>query len=180
MISVESAIRRWWNGYSAVLDATNPGAVAWLHTQLDALVTEHAVDGFKFDSGDLWSYRENDTTFTTTDPVGQCEAWARAGVKYPFNEYRACWKMGGQPLAQRLHDKPSTWGAGGLASLIPDSIAQGLIGHPFVCPDMIGGGELTVFEQVGRRRRIVRQICTVRRDVPDDAILRLARPSARW
>jgi alpha-glucosidase (family GH31 glycosyl hydrolase) len=144
-----SAIRRWWNGYSAVLDATNPGAVSWLHGQLDALATEHGVDGFKFDGGDLWSYRGSDITFTPTDPVGQCEAWAKAGVKYPFNEYRACWKMGGQPLAQRLHDKPPTWGAGGLASLIPDSIAQGLIGHSFVCPDMIGGGELTVFEQVG-------------------------------
>jgi alpha-glucosidase (family GH31 glycosyl hydrolase) len=55
--------------------------------------------------------------------------------------------MGGQPLAQRLHDKPPTWGAGGLASLIPDSIAQGLIGHAFVCPDMVGGGDLAVFDR---------------------------------
>jgi len=31
-------------------------------------------------------------------PAGQCEAWARIGLRYPFNEYRACWKMGGQPL----------------------------------------------------------------------------------
>jgi alpha-glucosidase (family GH31 glycosyl hydrolase) len=53
--------------------------------------------------------------------------------------------MGGQPLAQRLHDKPSSWGRGGLASLIPEGIAQGLIGHPFNCPDMIGGGDIAYF-----------------------------------
>jgi alpha-glucosidase (family GH31 glycosyl hydrolase) len=140
------AIRHWWNGYSAVLDATNPGAVAWLHAALDALVDDFGIDGFKFDGGDLWSYRADDLVAGPAAPTGQCEAWARAGGKYPFNEYRACWKMGGQPLAQRLHDKPPTWGAGGLASLIPDSIAQGLIGHAFVCPDMVGGGDLAVFD----------------------------------
>jgi alpha-glucosidase (family GH31 glycosyl hydrolase) len=63
------------------------------------------------------------------------------GLSHPLNEFRACWKMGGALLAQRLHDKPATWGGHGLASLIPESIAQGLIGHPFGCPDMIGGGD---------------------------------------
>jgi alpha-glucosidase (family GH31 glycosyl hydrolase) len=136
------AIRHWWNGYSAVLDATNPGAVGWLHAALDSLVDDFGIDGFKFDGGDLWSYRDDDLVAGSAAPTGQCEAWARAGRKYPFNEYRACWKMGGTPLAQRLHDKPPTWDGHGLASLIPESIAQGLIGHPFVCPDMIGGGDL--------------------------------------
>jgi len=143
------ALRQWWNGYSAVLDATHPGAADWLHGALGALVTEHGVDGFKFDGGDFYSYLPADATYLPTDPAGQCEAWARVGLAYPFNEYRACWKMGGQPLAQRLHDKPPTWGAGGLASLIPEAIAQGLIGHAFICPDMIGGGELDVFRTVG-------------------------------
>lgn len=50
--------------------------------------------------------------------------------------------MGGRPLGQRLHDKPCRWGAGGLGSLIPESIAQGLIGAVFNCPDMIGGGDV--------------------------------------
>ncbi|HEY8717260.1 glycoside hydrolase family 31 protein [Pengzhenrongella sp.] len=143
------AIREWWNGYSAVLDATNPDAVAWLHGELDALVDVHGVDGFKFDAGDIYDYRAGDLTTGGADPASQCEAWARAGARYPFNEYRACWKMGGQPLAQRLHDKPPIWGAGGLTSLIPESIAQGLIGHAFVCPDMVGGGELSVFDEEG-------------------------------
>ena len=93
-------------------------------------------------SGD---YRPDDVTVAGDGAVGQCEAWARLGAEFSFNEMRACWKMGGQPLAQRLHDKPAVWGYGGLGSLIPEAIAQGLIGHPFNCPDMIGGGDLAYF-----------------------------------
>ena len=145
----EPAIREWWNGHSAVLDASHPGAAAWLHGALDALVTDHGVDGFKFDGGDFWGYAPTDLTAGSAEPSNQCEAWARIGLRYPFNEYRACWKMGGQPLVQRLHDKPPTWGPDGLGSLIPEAIAQGLIGHAFVCPDMIGGGDLGVFRSVG-------------------------------
>ncbi len=141
----ETAIRKWWNGYSAVLDATNPAAVAWLHGELDTLIADFGVDGFKFDAGDIYGYRPDDSSVVATNPAGHSESWARLGSRYPFNEYRACWKMGGQGLAQRLHDKPPIWGAGGLTSLIPESIAQGLIGHPFGCPDMVGGGELSYF-----------------------------------
>jgi alpha-glucosidase (family GH31 glycosyl hydrolase) len=135
-VAGEPAVRRWWNGFSALLDLTDPEAIAWLHGELDALIADHAVDGFKFDAGDLHFYRPGDGA----DPADFSEAWARAGLRYPFNEYRACWKMGGRPLAQRLHDKPPSWGDDGLASLVAELVAQGLIGHPFVCPDMIGGG----------------------------------------
>lgn len=138
----EIAVRQWWNGYSAMLDLTTPDAIAWFTGELDELRERYGVDGFKFDAGDLRDYRLDDVTAKSATPTELCEAWARVGLRYPFNEYRAGWKMGGSPLAQRLHDKPPTWDGHGLASLIPESIAQGLIGHPFVCPDMIGGGDL--------------------------------------
>jgi alpha-glucosidase (family GH31 glycosyl hydrolase) len=138
-------VREWWNGYSTVLDLTYPEAVAWLRQALDDLRSVDGVDGFKFDAGDLRDYRHDDVAVGADGAVGQCEAWARIGAEYSFNELRACWKMGGQPLAQRLHDKPAVWGYGGLGSLIPEAIAQGLIGHPFNCPDMIGGGDLKSF-----------------------------------
>lgn len=141
----EPAVRRWWNGYSTVLDLTNPDALAWLRGELRSL-QDLGVDGFKLDAGDLRDYRDDDRTTAGTGPTGQCEAWARFATEFAFNELRACWKMGGQPLAQRLHDKPRSWGRDGLLSLIPEGIAQGLIGHAFTCPDMIGGGELGSFE----------------------------------
>ena len=52
--------------------------------------------------------------------------------------------MAGQPLVQRLRDKSHTWGD--VQVLIPDMIGLGLIGHQFGCPDMIGGGEWTSFQ----------------------------------
>ena len=34
----DSAIVHWWNGYSGILDLTNPDACAWLKRRLDTLV----------------------------------------------------------------------------------------------------------------------------------------------
>ncbi|MFE5589217.1 glycoside hydrolase family 31 protein [Streptomyces sp. NPDC056549] len=138
----ETAIRRWWNGFSALLDLTDPAAVTWLTEQLDALVTESGVDGFKFDAGDMHDYRDDDRTARPSEPADLCREWARVGLRYPFNEYRACWQMGGQPLGQRLRDKPPLWGPAGIASLVPETLAQGMAGYPYTCPDMIGGGEI--------------------------------------
>ena len=173
------AIREWWNGFSAVLDVTHPAAVDWLCGELDALVESYGIDGFKFDAGDLRDYRHGDIGYRSTDPAGHCQAWAEIGTRYAYNEYRACWKMGGQPLAQRLHDKPSRWDGHGLASLIPESIAQGLIGHPFSCPDMVGGGDLKRTERRDARSGTLCPFRTARRAVSDDAILAVTASRAR-
>jgi alpha-glucosidase len=53
------------------------------------------------------------------------------------------WKMGGQPLAERLRDKRHSWED--LAKLVPDATLEGLMGYPFTAPDMIGGGEIGSF-----------------------------------
>lgn len=137
-------VREWWNGYSTVLDLTNPAALSWLRGALHDVEAE-GVDGFKLDAGDLRDYRVDDVTTSGDGPVDQCEAWARFATEFETNELRACWKMGNQPLAQRLQDKPCAWGPSGLDSLIAEGIAQGLIGHAFNCPDMIGGGEIGSF-----------------------------------
>lgn len=134
-----TAVRRWWNGLSALLDLSDPAAVVWLTDQLDALV-DLGVAGFKFDGGDVRDYRVDDRTANPCEPVDMCESWARVGLRYRYNEFRACWRMGGQPLGQRLRDKPPRWDSTGIGSLVPEMLAQGLMGHPYVCPDMVGGG----------------------------------------
>ena len=144
------AIRQWWTGYSAVLDCTNDACVAWLHEQLDRLMRDHGIDGFKFDGGDVAFYRADDRTSRPTNPNGQCAAWAAVGLRYALNEYRAGWKGAGLPLVQRLKDKRQRWGDHGLASLIPDGLAQGLLGYAYCCPDMIGGGDQVDFLESGQ------------------------------
>ncbi len=102
---------------------------------------KYGVDGFKLDAGDPQFYKTTDISARPATPNDQCEAWARIGLNYSFNEYRACWKLAGQPLVQRQSDKNHSWGSDGLASLIPNGLAQGLVGYAFNCPDMVGGGQ---------------------------------------
>jgi len=141
--SNDPALINWWNGYSACLDLTNSKAMDWLRNQLKNLQQKYGVDGFKFDAGDFYFYSPE-----TTNAIGtqQSEWYAKLGTEFDFNEFRACWKMGNQPLAQRLQDKAYSWDD--LKLLIPDMVSAGLIGHSFTCPDMIGGGLKSDFENI--------------------------------
>ena len=140
--SGQPAIVRWWNGASGLLDLTNPKAVAWFQSRLDYLQTTYHVDGFKFDGGDS-SFYCGIKTARYASPNSQTALYGQLGLRYPLNEYRAMWKMGGQPLGERLSDKAHSWVD--LRKLIPDMVLEGLMGYPFSCPDMIGGGEFTSF-----------------------------------
>ena len=133
----------WWNGQSAVLDFSNQAAVDWFNGQLDGLVRDFGIDGFKFDAGDMKFYPPNSLSKGNVTPNQQSELFTQFGLRFPLNEYRACWKMGGQPLAQRLQDKSHTWTD--LQKLIPNMIVEGLSGYTFSCPDLIGGGDWISF-----------------------------------
>jgi alpha-glucosidase (family GH31 glycosyl hydrolase) len=137
-------ILQWWNGYSACLDLSNPDTKKWLQQKLDLCQQQYGVDGFKFDAGDAPYYKSpNMLSFKKIMPNDHSQLWAEVGLQYPLNEYRAMWKMGGQPLVERLRDKTHSWED--LSRLIPNTFAQQLVGYTFTCPDLIGGGEITSF-----------------------------------
>ena len=127
------AIRNWWNGYSAVLDLSNPHCAAWFDTVLSSLM-EMGVDGFKFDAGDVQFYKDDDKTYGGVSAHNQCQLWTKLGLKYRYNEYRATYKCAGLPLVQRLGDKPHQWSS--VAQLIPDALTQGIMGYAYICPDI--------------------------------------------
>lgn len=134
----------WWNGVSAMLDLTHPNARTWFKEQLDGLVRDYGVDGFKFDGGGLFRYAlgylAHDPKATSGDQV---LAYAKYALEYPVCEYRNVWRLQGQPVVMRLFDKMHTWEH--LRLLMPDLMAGGLLGYPFMCPDMIGGGNWIAF-----------------------------------
>ncbi|MDR0962875.1 MAG: glycoside hydrolase family 31 protein [Mediterranea sp.] len=146
------AIINWWNGQSACYDLTNPDAAAYLVNQLKEMQRTFGIDGFKFDAGDPGLYASPDLVSYRKDAtsVDHCEAWARIGLEFPFNEYRACWRMGGQPLVQRLGDKNNDWKA--VQALIPDMLAAGLLGYAYTCPDMIGGGQYASYINIDQSK----------------------------
>lgn len=141
------AMIHWWNGYSACYDATNPQAMEYLKQQLKENQSKYGIDGFKFDGGDL-AYMNGSYDFYDKDANTNVfmEKWAEIGLSFPYNELRASWKLGGQALVQRLGDKDYSWNATRL--LIPDMTAAGLLGYPYTCPDMIGGGQFGSFLNV--------------------------------
>lgn len=143
--SKEPAIISWWNGQSAYYDLTNPEAFNYFVGQLKKMQTDYGIDGFKFDAGDNQFYNPKniDSYDKNAISVDHTKAWAKVGLEFPFNEYRAGWQMGGQPLVQRLGDKSYSWRA--VQMLIPDMISAGLLGYAYACPDMIGGGSFASF-----------------------------------
>ena len=135
---------RWWNGTSAVLDFSNPQSAQWFDGRLRHLMDSYGVDGFKFDAGDFDFYPA-DALAAGGDVPGweQCSLFVQLARKYPYNELRAGWQNAGQPIVQRLHDKAHSWED--LAKLIPEMMAESLMGYSFCCPDMVGGGSFETF-----------------------------------
>ncbi len=142
------AIIQWWNGYSAMLDMSNPGARAWMVGKLKEMQTKYGVDGFKFDAGDGASYSPEKIRVFDGKSYGpkHTELWCRMYEDFPYNELRASWKLAGEPIVMRLCDKKADWTA--VRGLVPAMLAAGMEGHLFTCPDMIGGGEFTSFLDV--------------------------------
>ncbi len=135
----------WWNGYSAILDMRKECDRAFLDEQLQALIKNYGIDGFKFDGGIPNMYHPNNMINGTPRPDHDAHAmniaWNEFGRRYTLHEYKDTYKGGGKNCIQRLCDKHHSWTGDGINQLIPCSILQGLLGTPFICPDMIGGGQ---------------------------------------
>lgn len=135
----------WWNGYSALLDLTDPVGDRWFRDQLDRLRNDYGVDGFKFDGGQFQYYAPTNRVTHKAGATGaeQNRAYAVYGEEYPTSEHRCVWGMAGRPVMVRLPDKLNTWPE--VQRLVPDMFTAGLLGYPFICPDMIGGGSWTAY-----------------------------------
>lgn len=136
---------KWWNGVSAVLDLTSPFAYDWIKNKLQYLKRTYHIDCFKFDAGDAMYYvAQNKEGMANL----QSELWARLAIEYPGSELRACVGLGGELVMQRLSDKKSDWSEEGMGGLIGNVIQAGLLGYPYVCADMVGGGQSSDAEKL--------------------------------
>ncbi len=147
--SGETAVSHWWNGYSGILDLTNPGARDWFYEQAERLVQKYGIDGFKMDAADPEYYSDDMCFYDGSQKSAQARIWAEMGCRFRFNELRAGFNAAWLPIANRLRDKNHSWQDDGLNTLVPDGIAMGLSGYQFLCPDMIGGGMVPDFHREG-------------------------------
>ena len=140
------ALIEWWNGVSAILNMCNPDDREFLDSKLRRLINEFGVDGFKFDGGNIEMYSQKSLmngTQTKYSAQELNEAWNEFGTRYEYHEYKDTFKGGGKSVIQRLQDRNHSWDGYGINTIVPSALLQGLIGHPFICPDMIGGGSWT-------------------------------------
>ena len=144
------AVVCWWNGLSGLYNMCNEADREWLDSKLQHLIDEYGVDGFKFDGGNICSL--NPKEWVTEPPAESAEAlnkaWNDFGTRYAYHEYKDTYDRGGRATIQRIRDRNHSWGNNGLQTLVPTALLQGLLGYPYVCPDMVGGG-LIEDEQMG-------------------------------
>lgn len=159
------ALVEWWNGTSAILDFTKQCDVAFMKQQLDRLITEYGVDGFKFDGGQLYHYSGltcvNGNINTDASQYERNLAWNEFGRQYPYHEYKDTFKGAGKCSIQRLLDREHSWDNEGINTIIPYSLLQSLMGYPFICPDMIGGGEWKMLQRDTFDQELFVRMCQV-------------------
>ena len=135
------AIRKWWNGYSAVLDLSNPNAFEWLKDKNSALIAK-GIDGFKFDAGDVDYYKATDKNFGNVSPVEQNRKYCEFGKMYKYNEFRSMVNESGTGCMWRQCDKTHSFDEGGLKGIVGGALMQNLLGYWYSAPDMVGGGSI--------------------------------------
>lgn len=143
----ETAISHWWNGYSAVFDLTIKEARDYLMNILKGLQKDLNIDGFKMDAGDPDYYHEGFKFSDGSEKSFQAHIWAEMAEEFDFNELRVAFNNGLRCVTHRLRDKNHSWDNYGLNQLIPNAIAMGLCGYPYLCPDMVGGGMVPDFHR---------------------------------
>ncbi|XP_061189415.1 myogenesis-regulating glycosidase-like [Saccostrea echinata] len=136
------ALVKWWQGIGGIIDVTNEEAVEWFVRRLREMQTEYQIDSFKFDAGEMtylpssYSTRYNlgNPGFFTTLYVDMVSRFG------DMIEIRCGYKSQRHPVFVRMGDKESTWDyENGFKTLVPTVLTMGILGYPYILPDMIGG-----------------------------------------
>ena len=131
----------WWRGEAYLLDLTQVEARDWWAARMELLQRSTGIAGYKFDAGEANFLPAGARTRQPIQRSAYSTLWAAfAAARFPYGEVRCGWHGQANPILHRQWDKFSTWGEdNGLASVITGALALGLVGYPFVLPDMVGG-----------------------------------------
>ncbi|XP_077993185.1 myogenesis-regulating glycosidase-like [Glandiceps talaboti] len=133
---------QWWNGFAGILDVTHRGAYNWNVERLKQFCLDTGVDSYKFDAGEI-NYLP--VGFVTNEQIVNPGEYTKIHAEMSAElgtmiEIRAAWQSQDLPIFVRMMDKDSKWGYdNGFKTLINTALTFGILGYPFVLPDMIGG-----------------------------------------
>lgn len=142
-------IVEWYGGMSAVLDLSNEESISYVRNKLEALVSEYAVDGFKFDYMGACRFSSQQEYLSRLKP------WTELAMKYPLSQIHESYKSQNySSIVGLLEYNGHNWEA--MKSTISEALNAGLCGYPFVVPDVVGGGFAEKIQDVDNNL-IVRQ-----------------------
>lgn len=139
------ALMLWWNGVGAALDLTNHQTITWFAQQLINMSNTYKINAFKFDAGESsWLPTFKSFKHPLDNPNDYTTAFTHISELVDSGshlmEIRSSSSQQHLPTFVRLIDKNSDWSEhNGLRSIIPQALTVGLLGYPFILPDMIGG-----------------------------------------
>ena len=136
----------WWDGKTAgLLDVSNEDAIQWYLNKTEFLRREYNVSSFKYDAGEVaWLPNMYSSHGDLDNPNVYSLKWAelayRSDSDIRHQEVRVGHRSQHLPIFVRMLDKDTNWDyTNGLKTLIPTALTFGILGYPFILPDMIGG-----------------------------------------
>ncbi|XP_006820508.1 myogenesis-regulating glycosidase-like [Saccoglossus kowalevskii] len=133
---------RWWNGIAGIIDVFHNNAYDWNVERMEAFCADVGIDSYKFDAGEI-NYLP--VGFVLSEKINNPCEYTKKHAEMSAElgnmvEIRAAWQSHHLPIFVRMMDKGSKWGYdNGLKTVINTALTFGILGYPFVLPDMIGG-----------------------------------------
>jgi alpha-glucosidase (family GH31 glycosyl hydrolase) len=127
---------------------TNNEAVEWFVNRLKKMQKDFGIDGFKFDGGEsnFLDRTNNPAAFSNNATMFNknyySTKWIELANQFACGEVRTGYNSQSNHHLMRQWDKASIWGLdNGLESVITGALTFGVLGYPYVLPDMIGGND---------------------------------------
>lgn len=143
---------KWWNGIGGVLDTTSSSSTQLFSDRLKAFQSKYKIDSFKFDAGSVSYLPKSFNLYNLTNNNPSCYSSNYAQLASEFGrlvEVRVGFRTQHLPIFVRMLDRASRWDRkNGLKSVIPTTLTFGILGYPFVLPDMVGGNGFQISASV--------------------------------
>lgn len=134
---------KWWDGLDAgIIDTTNPNAVEYFTSKLNDLRQKYGVDSFKFDAGETAWIPKSFRLYGNTSFLDEyAQNYVKlAAAQSNFIETRVAHGTQKYGIFYRILDRTTDWSIhDGIKSVITECLQFGLLGYPFVLPDIIAG-----------------------------------------
>ena len=143
--SDQLALVKWRYGMAGIIDVTNPEASKWFHSRLSTMMKEYGIDGLKLYACESNYLPPNHLSHGLLANPGVYITNLLSLVSDLHQDKQllqttCAYKSQKHSMYVHLGRKEAKWGAdNGLQSVIPAVLTLGILGYPFVIPDVVGG-----------------------------------------